>query len=342
MKRGRRDRAAALLMAPPLRSILKSFGHWTGVLVLNYHRVGNPDGQPWDRALWSATEEELDRHLATLTRCAEVIDPTGLLEAMRAGRGRRVLITFDDGYRDNYEIAFPLLRSHGLRATFFLATEFLDRPHAAWWDEIAWMVRHANGDAPLTGTKLSSEGLLPGGVSLATDDRDAWIGELTARYKTLPGGDSERFLDRLAHATGSGRCGTSDAEGLWMTWEMARELHATGMSIGGHTVTHPVLARIPPERQREEIAGCARRLAEELDVEMRWFAYPVGARDTFTRTTQDILRDAGVELAFSFYGGLAGPSHWNPLDVPRIHIGRELDARLLEATITLPQVFARP
>jgi peptidoglycan/xylan/chitin deacetylase (PgdA/CDA1 family) len=114
-----------------------------------------------------------------------------------------------------------------------------------------------------------------------------------------------------------------------MTWDMARELHAAGMSIGGHTVTHPVLARLPAERQREEIEGCARRLREELGVAMRWFAYPVGARDTFTPLTQRLLRDCGVELAFSYYGGFARPSRWNPLDVPRVHVDSALAPRLL-------------
>jgi len=339
MSRSRRDRAAALLTIPRLRALLEHFGRWPGVLALNYHRVGNPDSQPWDRTLWSANAEDLDRQLATLAGHAEVIDPSEVFEAMRAGRGRRVLITFDDGYRDNFEIAFPLLRKHGLRATFFLATGFLDHPRAAWWDEIAWIVRRANGEALRT-TRSSDGDLLPAGFTLAGDD-DASIRDLVARYKTLPSGDGERFLEQLARATGSGRCGARDAEGLWMTWEMARQIHGAGMSIGGHTVTHPVLARLPRERQREEIAICARRLAEELQVQMKWFAYPVGDRDAFTRTTQEILRDCGVELAFSFYGGFARPSRWNPLDMPRIYVGPGLGPRLLEATIALPQIFAR-
>jgi peptidoglycan/xylan/chitin deacetylase (PgdA/CDA1 family) len=341
MRRTRKDRAAALLTSPPLRTLLEHLGGWTGVLVLNYHRVGDPDRQPWDYALWNASAEELDQQLATLTRCTEVIDPCGLVEAMRAGRGRRVLITFDDGYRDNYEIALPLLRSHSLHATFFLASGFLDRPYAAWWDEIAWMIRHAEDEAyRATAMRLDCD-LLPTGISLEPHDHETSIVELIARYKALPDGDGERFLEQLAGATGSGRPGASDMEGLWMTWEMAREILAAGMSIGGHTVTHPVLARLSRERQREEITVCARRLAEELQIEMKWFAYPVGGRDTFTLMTQEILRDAGVELAFSFYGGYARASRWDPLNVPRVHVRPGLDARQLEATIALPQIFAR-
>ena len=341
MSRSRRDRAARLVTSSPLRALLAHLGRWRGVVALNYHRIGNPGREPWDRTLWSASEEELNRQLATLARCAEVIDPGEVVEAMRAGRGRRVLITFDDGYRDNFEIAFRLLQGHGLRATFFLATGFLDHPRAPWWDEIAWIVRHGQGKARRDDAAFCDCDLLPPGFSLSAGDEDASIAELVARYKALPAGDGERFLEQLARAAGSARCSASDADGLWMTWEMAREIQAAGMSIGGHTVTHPVLARLPTARQREEITGCARRLAEELRVEMRWFAYPVGDRHAFTSTTQGILLDCGVELAFSFYGGFATPTRWNPLDVPRIYVGPGLGPQLLEATVALPQIFAR-
>lgn len=336
-----RDRAAAVLVRLPLQAALKLLGRWPGVLVLNYHRIGDSEGQPWDRTLWSAGAEELDGQLETLARCAEVIDPRQLITAMSGRRGRRVLITFDDGYRDNYELAFPLLRRYDLPATFFLATGFLDGRLASWWDEIAWMVRRTGSGVQHTPAVPAGTGLLPAGVSLATSNHDGVIAELVSRYKALPDGDGERFLDELAHATGSGRCGASDARDLWMTWEMAREMHAAGMSIGGHTVTHPVLARLSVEHQREEIAGCAHRLSEELGVEMRWFAYPVGGRGTFTPLTQQILRECGVELAFSFYGGFVRPSRWDPLDVSRIHVGRGSHRQLLSAALAQPRILAR-
>jgi peptidoglycan/xylan/chitin deacetylase (PgdA/CDA1 family) len=317
--RALRDRGVSALAKLPLHTALKLLGRWRGVLVLNHHRIGDRERQPWDRALWSASAEQLDRQLRTLARLTEVVDPGDVPAAMRARPGRRVLITFDDGYRDNYELAFPLLRAHGLTATFFLASGFIDSPRAAWWDEIAWMVRHAG--AP---------------------HQEAAIAALIVRYKALPEGEGECFLERLAQELGSGRCPAGEAEAQWMTWEMARELAAAGMSIGGHTVTHPVLAHLRRERQHEEIAGCERRLHDELGVAMRWFAYPVGARDTFTPLTGELLRDCGVELAFSYYGGFARPSRWNPLDVPRVHVDAALAPRLLAQRLhTAPAVARR-
>lgn len=365
--RSRRDRAAATIAKPLIRQIARRIPGWHGLLVLNYHRVGDHEGQPWDHGLWSASREAFDDHLATLNRHAEVIGPEDVEVAIGRGRrGRRVMLTFDDGYRDNFELAYPMLRKHGLTATFFLATGFIDRPHVPWWDEIAWMVRHARVER-MDATEWLA---LPAGeiasanadrhvdrgaanakrhVDLATADAechvdlvaaDAAIARLVSCYKQLPSSRTTAFLDHIANATGSGRCAL-DASDLWVTWEMAREMRAGGMTIGGHTVTHPVLSSIPVERQREEIALCGARLQEELGEPMRWFAYPVGATGTFTAETQQILRGQGVRLAFSFYGGHGSFARWDPLDVPRVHVGRGHDAQLIQAMVLLPRLFAR-
>jgi peptidoglycan/xylan/chitin deacetylase (PgdA/CDA1 family) len=334
-ERSRGERVARALGRPIVRNILSRFSAWRGVLVLNYHRIGD-HADPWDRSLWSASAEELDAQLAMLADQAEVIGPDEIETARRERRrGRRVLLTFDDGYRDNYEIAYPLLRRHGLRATFFLTTGFVDSPQIAWWDELAWMVCRAK-----TST-LPAGDWLGGPVALEASGSETAITTLVARYKTLPSEHAQAFLDYVASATGSGRPGAQEAEELWMTWEMARELRDGGMAIGGHTVTHPVFARISIERTEEEVAHCAERLQAELGEPMRWFAYPVGARDTFTPETQRILREHGVQLAFSFYGGYAGFSGWDPLDVPRVHIGSGYGPELLRATVWIPQLFAR-
>jgi len=335
MIRGRRERAAALLGRFPLRPVVARLSGRGTVVVLNYHRVGDGGAEPWDRTLWSATADELDAQLRAAARSADVIGPDEILDALDTRRGRHVMFTFDDGYRDNYETAFPVLRGHGVRAAFFLTTGFLDEPRAPWWDETAWMVNHADGPV------LDLGGMLPGPLSLRERDRPVSTARLVARYKTLREADGERFLDRIAEAGGSGRCPPEQAAGLWMTWDMARELRSAGMSIGGHTVTHPVLARLSVERQREEIETCARRLDEEMKLKMTSFAYPVGSRDAFTDATKGILRECGVEVAFTFHGGYATPSRLDPLAVPRIHVGPGFTPRMLEAAVDLPRLFAR-
>jgi len=236
---GKRQMAAAAVNRAPLRRL----SGWRGVLILNYHRVGDAQASDADRSLWSATAEQFDAHLSELSRQADVIGPGDLEEVVRRGRGRHVMLTFDDGYRDNYEIAFPLLRAYDMPATFFLTTGFLDQPRAAWWDEIAWMLRHAKTPLP---------------------DVEAAIALQTTRYKRLVASQTERFLDRLAEETGAGRCDPRIGAREWMTWDMAREMRDNGMFIGGHTVDHPILSSLPAASQEQQVRGCAARLEAEL------------------------------------------------------------------------------
>jgi peptidoglycan/xylan/chitin deacetylase (PgdA/CDA1 family) len=334
-RRSRGERVAAILDLPGLRTLLARVPTWRGALVLNYHRVGTSEGTPWDRTLWSASAEGFDEQLAFLKRETDVVGPADLPALAAARRGRHVLITFDDGYRDNWEIAFPALRRRGLTATFFLATGFLDDPHVAWWDEIVWMVRNASGAVVPAGDGL------PVDVQLAGVDPNAVAHRLVHEYKHLPVEGKAAYLDHVAQATGAGRCGPAEARGMWMSWDEARELRDGGMSIGGHTITHPVLGQLPAAEQEREIAGCAERLRAQLGEPMRWFSYPVGFPGSFDADTRRLLRAQDVELAFSFYGGHARFTHWDPLDVPRINVAPSLDATRLHAAVRLPQLFAR-
>jgi peptidoglycan/xylan/chitin deacetylase (PgdA/CDA1 family) len=304
-------RAARALAAGSLGRLFKRLGAWRGVLVMNHHRIGDRDASPFDRSLWSSTAESFDGQVRFLAREADVILPGELEDALRNGRGRHVLLTFDDGYRDNYEIAYPILRSHGVRACFFVATGFLDGARPAWWDEIAWMARR-------------------GGIEP--------IRPLTEHYKQLPGDEAERYLDRLAVSTGAGRY---PGAGEWMTWDMVREMRDGGMEIGGHTVTHPVLSRVPKARQDDEIAGCAKRLEEELGRPMRFFSYPNGTTWSFDQGARAALEAHDVELAFSFYGGFLRPGPFDRHDVPRCAVyGHWSPTDFVGATV-LPQAFAR-
>src|SRR5450755_1438322 len=111
------------------------------LLVLNYHRIGDRDADPFDPDVFSATADEFNDQvsylkeqgwLVTLEEAQDFIDG-------KDGTSRyRVLITFDDGYLDNYELAFPILRSHDAQGVFFLVTGIMGSGSIPWWDHIAF------------------------------------------------------------------------------------------------------------------------------------------------------------------------------------------------------------
>jgi peptidoglycan/xylan/chitin deacetylase (PgdA/CDA1 family) len=329
----RLDRAARALELTRLGSLLLRRPPWSGVLALSYHRIGDAGRSKYDRKGWSASADLLDAHLRLILRHFELIGPGQLDDVVRSGRGRYVVLTFDDGYRDSFDVALPVLRSHGATASFFPITGFVDRPRIPWWDEIAWMVRTSAREA------VPSGWWLPEPVSYDEPDRERAVVALLERYKRLPGEETGAFLDWLAEATASGRHPEDGADELWLTWDMVRELRRAGMTIGGHTVTHPVLPSLSPEDQRAEIAGCRKRIEAELGERMTAFAYPGGRFDAVTR---ECVAAEGVEVAFGHSGGYRpfGPS-WDPLDVRRTSISPRIGVRRLRGTLTLPRLFAR-
>lgn len=330
---GKKVKTARLLAMPGLRRLLSTALPWEGVLILNYHRVGDGSASIHDRGLWSASSDAFDRQLSFLKTCSDVIGLDEIESSLGQRGNRHVAITFDDGYLDNYEIAYPLLRQHRLPAAFFIATGFIDQPSLPWWDEIAMLVRTT------TVEQLDLRDWLPEPLSLEPGNRDQAIRRVLDIYKSLQGGHAAMLLDRLREQS---RCAADcvPVEKHWMDWPMIRDMAANGMIIGGHTVHHPVLSRLSLDQQRAEISGCAMRLREELDQPMDYFAYPVGGPDTFDERTRLCLQQAGVRLAFSYYGGIATrrSAHF---DMPRVAVAADMKHNLFRAMAVLPHVFCR-
>lgn len=324
--------ASYVLQRSGLGSLLRRTGGHRGFVVLNYHRIGYRDRCEFDRDVYSATPASFERQLAFLKRECDVILPSDIKHLPR--RGTYAMITFDDGYRDNHEVALPLLQAANLKAVFFLATGFIDRPRLSWWDEIAWMVRVSPKQF------IGPTGILPVCLTFQGPDRQQAIDALLAVYKKLSPDMTEPFLNDLAEVTGSGRASTQLAQKVWMNWDMVRDLHEAGMVIGGHTVHHPILSTLPRFEQQLEILGCAGALEQHLKAPMRVFSYPRGKPDSFNSDTRACLDDAQVEYAFSYYGGMNLPGSIDPFDVRRVSVDAGAPSEHFEAMVTLPRLFA--
>ncbi|MCA9081468.1 MAG: polysaccharide deacetylase family protein, partial [Planctomycetaceae bacterium] len=268
-----------------------------------------------------------------LKKAGELISLHQIEEVLNSPGGRGILITFDDGYRDNYELALPVLERHGASAVFFITTGFLDDGQVAWWDELSWMVQSTSARSVPPGEYVERE------ITLEGPSRALALRELLQIHKQIPWDRTIAFRDELGKVLGTGRCPKSVADGVWMTWDMVREMHERGMEIGGHTVNHPVLANLELERQRHEIFDSKRRIESELGREITAFSYPVGQRDSFTEETEQILREAGYRYSFSFYGGFASKPAVNRFDLPRIAIESGTEGAMFRSMVTLPQVF---
>lgn len=327
------ERIAQLVEVTRLGKLIRALGGWNGILVLGYHRVGlatgaNPAG------VWDASPDLFEGQLQFLDQEFDVVAPGDLEAVVRARRGRYVLLTFDDGYRDTFDYAFPILKRHGLPATFFLTTGFIDDGRIAWWDEISWMVEASPR------SELRVPDWFDDALSLVGDERTRTATTLINLHKRLSREHADAFVDAVADATATGRH-PDQSRDHWMTWDQVRELRSAGMYIGGHSVSHPLLARLPRDEQEREIVGCKLRLETELGERMRYFSYPYGGINSFNDDTRQLLAAHGVELAFSFYGGYQRFDDWDAYDVRRRGLGLTMSPRRFALVLTLPQMFAR-
>lgn len=324
--------------------ICEQFLPWRGLVTLNYHRIGTPNDSLLDWDLWSATEEDFSSQVKALKQHFDVIGLEDLPQVFRtlgqrwSTKQRFVLLTFDDGYRDNYDAAFPILREHNVSGTFFITTGFVSDRQLAWWDEIAWMIRSARADV----VELFLDGSATR-MQLPIDRpncEDAIRTSLAHAYRLSTPQRSE-FLNQLAEATGSGRAPRSLASDLWMNWDMIREMRAAGMSFGAHTVSHPVLSRLSCDEQNDEICESRLRIEAELGESVTAFSYPVGRRDCFNEDSRRVLEANGFDWAFSYHGGFCRSPNADRLNIPRVGIERDMDQHAARSFTAWPHIFAR-
>jgi peptidoglycan/xylan/chitin deacetylase (PgdA/CDA1 family) len=319
--RGKRELAARISAAIGLSSALEWLPKQPVLIVLNYHRIGDARQSPYDPGMFSATPEEFEVQVRYLKRRFHM---TTLDEALAVASGRvpmraSVLITFDDGYLDNYTLAFPILRSHGVQGVFFLPTSFIGTMHLPLWDSIAYIIRNSRSEVIRLNYPRAAA------FDLHRNGQARTIMEILRLYKHPDTQDQERFLQELKAATGA--ADPQNGERCFMNWQEAREMQRSGMAFGSHTHTHEILSKLSREREWDEVARSREILEHELCAPIKVFAYPVGLRHTFSEGTMHALRDAGYRAAFSFYGGLNRPGKIDPFCICRVGIGDQSHAR---------------
>ncbi|HMJ62548.1 MAG TPA: polysaccharide deacetylase family protein [Bryobacteraceae bacterium] len=321
--RGKREFVARACSRTGITKVLESLPQRPVLIILNYHRVGHGADTPYDSGTFSATPEELDSQLAYLKRRFNMATLETTLDMLTGDAPRRtsVLITFDDGYLDNYTLAFPILRKHGVEGVFFLPTAFVGTGKLPWWDAIAYMIKKSRKKS------IALDYPHPATFDLANDGAALVSMRILHAFIQPAVKDPTRFIADLEKACETARP-ESSAERLFLSWEEAREMQRGGMAFGSHTDTHEVLSKLSPERQREEVFRSREILERELDRPIDALAYPVGQQYCFSADTVEALKQTGYRAAFSFYGGLNRPGEMQPFDIRRYSVGDQSYARL--------------
>lgn len=265
--------------------------------IVNYHRILEAPDPLLENEPDVTTFRE---HMKMLADCFQVLPMEQALAALKQGRlpSRAVCITFDDGYSSVHDLALPVLREFGLPATLFVTSGYVGNGENMWNDRIIDAIRRAPGE--VLDLRASGAGTYPIGNTPA---RSLAVRQVTAHAKYLPPEGRRRLVAELESLTGPG------TRPLMLDADMVRKLQASGVEIGAHTVSHPILTSLPDEDARAEIADSKTDLEAILGQPVRYFAYPNGKTGLdFDERHVAMVREAGFSAAFSTTPGPVGPS----------------------------------
>lgn len=271
-----------------------------GLVVLNYHRVGDASACEFDRDVFAASADQLNEQIIRIKRQAPIVGLTEALHLLRHPaqlKHPHVLLTFDDGYLDNYEVVLPVLRANSCSAVFFIISQLVGSSVLPWWDEIAFLIRNCR--------KLRLQ--LPPPWDLQVDvqyNREAAINTVLSVFKSAGNLEPDRLLEGIREQAG---VAVPEQPRRFMNWGEIRELLQYGMEVGSHTCSHPILSRLPEAEQRRELVNSKAEIEADTGAPVRAFAYPIGSRSAFTVMTERLVLEAGYEVAFSYYGGVNAP-----------------------------------
>lgn len=243
----------------------RKIGKRDGALILYGHRISDDD----EGYLPGLKPEWLDQQLAYLTKHYEVIPLRTLVacfEQRRPVPQRSVVLSFDDGFRDNLTHAYPLLQRYRVPATVFAVTGSLTHGELPWSQRLGYLFQQTSErflEHPLAGQGLDLSSAthrfhayrtVKQPIShLGRADRDWTIAELARLLRVEP--PKDRMLN----------------------WDEARELQAAGIEIGAHTYSHPLLANVSLAEGRWEMEKSRDDLREQLGIERATFCFPAGS-----------------------------------------------------------------
>jgi peptidoglycan/xylan/chitin deacetylase (PgdA/CDA1 family) len=327
-----RLKAATWRIAGGLYSVsgLSQFRHRGRVIVLTYHRVVSQEvveRQHIQPGMY-VREESFAAHIAYLRERFTILSLDELLDLWQTSQFKNdrsyCVITFDDGWRDNYQFAFPILRQHAVPATIFLATDFIGTSRWFWPDRMMLVLEQAGAltSNPAVRDEVSAILADTVGVSQAADGRSFLSlksgkpvdsSAIIERCKEVAVDEIDRLIDRLGGVLGM----DFPSERVLLDWTEVREMAAQGVSFGSHSCSHRILTNIQLPEVSCELIESRNAMLQQGVTPSSTFCYPNG---NFNAGIQRLVRESGYRAAVGCEIGLEGERPDDPYALKRISL----------------------
>jgi len=325
------------------------------LVVLTYHRIAVPGSvsNPYYDQVISATPDAFEAQIRFFSTRFHILDLESLINAtvshgtntsiFSKGRKPMGLVTFDDGYRDNFDAALPTLCKLGVPATFFIPTGFLEKPRLPWWDHVAYVLKRTQ--ARQLALKRCHGDVDPIVINLEPTlgglQRSAAITIVIRSFLNGAIEDEPWFLAQLDEQAQVSIDSTTLGRELFMGLDQLRVLIDAGMSVGSHGQSHLALASLDDSAQRRELSESKLFLETALGLGIEALAYPFGWEGTFTARTTKLASEVGYHMAFSSLEGInhLGNAVFQPFALRRLNVGTGDSPALLRARAVFCAAF---
>ena len=288
------------------------------VFILAYHRVlEKKSGFLFDEGVISVSPALFEKEIKF---CKEYFSPISfgyLKECMEKKKPlppNPLIVTFDDGYIDNYTNAFPVLQKFEVPATIFLTADYINTDQLFWWDEVSYYMKAQGKSEPDIKNLLRS-------LKLITDDKRI---EAVEDIKKSNKGVSQ-FSERQA-----------------LNWEEVKAMSRAGIEFGSHTMSHPVLSKVEDKHELEyEIRQSKKIIEEKIEKEVIVFSYPIGGGDSFSSDIKKEVKDAGYSFAVNYIHGVNIINNgFDRFSLKRLDMD-QLSLDRFKAKLAFPGIFKR-
>lgn len=300
---------------------LLRFGRFSGrrsgrdgwAVILMYHRVLPSKGEDAHSKTWLryrslpgivVSPEMFESQLVFLKNSYRIMSLEDLATRIASGEAfppKSAVITFDDGWRDNYDYAFPILRRLDIPATIFLTVDYIGTEKLFWPERIIALIDSIAAKSAAY-PDFSGSGFPQGVTDLISrieatvgESRDEAAGELIEYVKFVDRGKRDELIARLETATG-----TLPKQRVMLNWDEVREMQQGGVSFGSHGLSHEIMTEIDEDHQRSELVASRATIEERLNAACLTLAYPNGNHDDRIRR---LAQEAGYSCAVAVRPG---------------------------------------
>lgn len=310
------------------------------IIVLAYHRVCdvNKHDYIFDMELVSASVDEFEKQVAYVKKYYNPVSMEQFIDYIEKGiplPKRALLITFDDGFDDNYYNAFPVLKKYNVPATIFVSTGYVSTDKTIWFDYLAALIYSIDDTElaiPETGKNYS--------LNINKKSRTRVMEEICEDLKLLPNNTRESVLKRLNSKYADVVNAIDTRPSRMLSWQQIKEMSNSIISIGSHTVSHPVLTKLNSKELEYELSESKRILEEKLGCPVNSISYPNGNSDSFNDDVISKLKEIGYKVAFTYLSGCNYLPSENRFTLNRLHVEEYTKIQKFKFMCLLPTVFS--